>query len=212
MWHLVIKVEPAEPAVGQMKRYLLAQPAFGADAVAVANDEHPDHQLGINRRPADVAIVGLELLVQVAKRRRDEHVDPAQQMVLRNAVFETELVKQTPLIRLCRPIIAPPSLADDQSATGIMVRWPSQALFRQHRSRARIAACRSRPNHASMRPDYGLGGPSKLVGSRPDGGIRLERRKPLMTTATSAMAPAIVSTSTAVIVICLSGRDTPPKY
>ena len=55
-----------------------------------------------------------------------------------------------------------------------------------------------------------LGGPSKLVGSRPDGGIRLERRKPLMTTATSAMAPAIVSTSTAVIVIRLSGRDTPP--
>ena len=50
--------------MGEMQLDFLRQPALGADAVAVADDEHPDHQLGIDRGPADVAVVRFELLVE----------------------------------------------------------------------------------------------------------------------------------------------------
>jgi enoyl-CoA hydratase/carnithine racemase len=43
------------------------QPAFRAQAIAVSDDEHAHHQLGINRRPADLAIVRL-----LARARRRE--------------------------------------------------------------------------------------------------------------------------------------------
>lgn len=35
---------------------LVAEPALGADAEAVPEDQHPDHQLGIDRGPAGVAV------------------------------------------------------------------------------------------------------------------------------------------------------------
>src|ERR1700730_6284880 len=47
--HLAIEAEPAEPTVGEVQVHLLAQPPFGANAVA--NQQHPDEQFGINRRP-----------------------------------------------------------------------------------------------------------------------------------------------------------------
>ena len=54
--HLAIEPEPTEPAVGEVQVHLLAQPSFGANAVAVANQQHPDEQFGINRRPASRAV------------------------------------------------------------------------------------------------------------------------------------------------------------
>ena len=140
MRNLVVEVELAEPPIRQMQLDFLAEPALRADAVAVADDEHPDHQLGIDRRTADVAVVGLQLLVQVGERHRHEHVDPAQQMVLGNAIFEPELVEQPALIpplpphhrpALRLPIINQPP----ESRFG----GHSQALYRQHRSRPAAA-------------------------------------------------------------------------
>jgi len=54
-------------------------------------------------------------------------------VVLRDAVFEPELVKQPALIPPLPPHHGAAPVAADQSATGITVRGPSQALFRQHR-------------------------------------------------------------------------------
>ena len=48
---LVVKVEPAEPAIRQMKLDLLGQLALRAQAVAITNNQHPDHQRRIDRRP-----------------------------------------------------------------------------------------------------------------------------------------------------------------
>ena len=50
-----------------------------------------------------MAVVGRKLLVQVAERRSHEHVDPAQQMVGRYAIFKVELVEQPRLIRRLPP-------------------------------------------------------------------------------------------------------------
>jgi hypothetical protein len=48
-----VGVEPqaTETTIGQIGVELLAQPPLRANAVAVNDDEHPDHQLGIDRWP-----------------------------------------------------------------------------------------------------------------------------------------------------------------
>jgi len=138
---LVIQIELAKPAVGQVQLYFLTQLAFRADAIAVAHDEHPDHQLGVDRRAADLAVVGLKLLVQVGECRRHEHVHAAQQVVLGDAIFELELVEQTALVPLLPPHHRRAPAAANQSASGNTVRGLSQALFRQHRSGAPGDAC-----------------------------------------------------------------------
>jgi hypothetical protein len=70
----------------------LTQPSLKADSVAVAHDQHPDHELGINRRPANVAVEGCQLLMQVSHDPRYFGIDPAQQMACRNTPFEIEEV------------------------------------------------------------------------------------------------------------------------
>jgi hypothetical protein len=91
--NLVLQIELAEPAVRQVQLDFLTQLALRTDAVTVADDENPDHQLGVDRRAADVAVVGLQLLVQFGQRHRYEDVHPPQQVVLRDAIFEPELVE-----------------------------------------------------------------------------------------------------------------------
>ena len=103
--NLVLDVHLAKPAIRQVQLDFLVQLPFRADAVAVADDEHPDHQLRIDRGTADVAVMGFELLVQVGERHRHEHVHAAQQVVLGNAIFKPEFVEQAALMP-CKPRLA----------------------------------------------------------------------------------------------------------
>src|ERR1700676_1526538 len=96
--HIVVEVEPAEPPVGQMQFDFLAQLPLKTDAVAVADDQHPDHQLGINRGPANAAIKGRQLIAKLNQYPRHHRIDPAQKMARWNAPFEVEQVKQLALI------------------------------------------------------------------------------------------------------------------
>jgi hypothetical protein len=48
--HLVIESEATEPTIGEVKFDLLAQLALEADAVTIANDEHPKPPTGLDRR------------------------------------------------------------------------------------------------------------------------------------------------------------------
>ncbi|MCP2082227.1 UNVERIFIED_ORG: hypothetical protein J2W74_003413 [Methylorubrum zatmanii] len=45
--HPAVEPEPAEPAVGNIEMDLLAQAPLGANAEAVADEQHADHQLGV---------------------------------------------------------------------------------------------------------------------------------------------------------------------
>jgi hypothetical protein len=63
--YLVVEIEPAEPSVGEMQLDLLAKSPLGPDAVAVAYDQHSDHELGINRGSTDPTVKGHEPLPQV---------------------------------------------------------------------------------------------------------------------------------------------------
>jgi hypothetical protein len=91
-----VAVEPqsTEPAVRQIEVDFLAQPTLrtNAVAVAVADNQHAHHQLGINRGPPDVAIVGPQVRTNLGQV--DEPVDLSQQMIIGNAPLQTEAVKQ----------------------------------------------------------------------------------------------------------------------
>ncbi len=62
--HLAVQVEPAKPSVREVEMDLLAEPALGPDAEAVADDQHPDHELGIGRGPTDLAVKRPEMRAQ----------------------------------------------------------------------------------------------------------------------------------------------------
>ena len=55
--HAAVEAEAAEPAIGEVQVDLVAEPPLRSDAEAVARDQHPDHQLRIDRRPAGLAVV-----------------------------------------------------------------------------------------------------------------------------------------------------------
>ena len=67
--NLVIELEAAEPTITEMKFDLLAQLPFKADAIAVADNEHPDHQLRIDRGPPDLAVERRQLLAKSTSTR-----------------------------------------------------------------------------------------------------------------------------------------------
>jgi hypothetical protein len=81
-----------------MKFDLLAQPPLEADAIAVANNEHSDHQLRVDRGPADVAVERRELLAKIDQHPRDDWIETAQEMTRWNVFFKVEKVEQLALI------------------------------------------------------------------------------------------------------------------
>src|SRR6202790_3534045 len=101
--NLIVEIELAEPAVSKVQRHFLAQPALMTNAIAVTDQEHPDHQLGIDRGPPDVAVKRLQLLVQIGQNGSRENIDPSQQVVRRDHLVEAKLVKQLPLISVLPP-------------------------------------------------------------------------------------------------------------
>ncbi len=54
IWHAAIETEPAEPPIRQIEVDFLAQASLGADAKAIADNQHPHHELRINRWPPSV--------------------------------------------------------------------------------------------------------------------------------------------------------------
>src|SRR5437667_11864834 len=87
IWHFVVEIEAAKPAIGEMQLNLLAQSPLKANAVAVAHNQHPDHQLRVDRGPADLAVERRQLLAQAGQYPRHDGIDATQEMVRWNALF-----------------------------------------------------------------------------------------------------------------------------
>ena len=66
----------------------LAQPALGPDAEAVTHDQHPHHQLRINRGPPGVAVERCEVLAQLTQVEKRSIA--AQQVIGGNVIVEIE--------------------------------------------------------------------------------------------------------------------------
>src|SRR5471032_2027859 len=88
--HLVIKTKTAEPSISEVQRNLLAQSPLEADAIAVANNQHPKHEFRINRGPTNVAVEGREVIAQISQNLRHDRIDTAQQVARRNASLKIE--------------------------------------------------------------------------------------------------------------------------
>jgi hypothetical protein len=69
-------------SISQIEMDLRAQPTLRANAEAIADDEHSDHQLGIDRRPPDVAIIGPQVLTDLGQV--DEPTDGSLTLWARN--------------------------------------------------------------------------------------------------------------------------------
>jgi hypothetical protein len=65
---------------------ILAGPPLRADAEAIADDQHPDHQLRINRRSPEVTIEARQFAPDLVQL--DKPVYRAQQMIGRNMPFQ----------------------------------------------------------------------------------------------------------------------------
>ena len=98
--HCIFEIESAEPAIRQVQMHLFAQPPLGANAEAVADDQHADHQLRINRWTAGVAVERRE--VWRRSPRSKNPVDAAQQVIARDVIVKVEGVEE--LVLRCRSL------------------------------------------------------------------------------------------------------------
>jgi hypothetical protein len=113
--HLVVEIETTEPAIGKVKLHFLAQPALRTDAVTVADNQHPDHELGIDRRSADLAVEGPQLLAKLSQYPPHHRIDAPKKMVRWNTTFEVEEIEQLALIDLLPTHHDPPPLPKTSS-------------------------------------------------------------------------------------------------
>ncbi|MNG00717.1 hypothetical protein D3C84_836620 [compost metagenome] len=72
---------------------LFAQPPLGANAVAIAHDQHADHQFGINRRTPNRAIEIGEVMAQIVQI--ETPINAAQKVIGGDVIFKVERVKQS---------------------------------------------------------------------------------------------------------------------
>jgi hypothetical protein len=113
---------------------LLAQPPFGPDAHAVADNRHPHHQFRINRGPTDAAIERLKLRAHLLKIEKS--VDASEQVIIGDMVVEAEIVKQLPA-----PSESPSSSRSSKINTRMESRQPTPIngrLNQQHRRKAAV--------------------------------------------------------------------------
>jgi hypothetical protein len=71
---------------------LFAKPSLGADAKAVADDQHAHHQLGIDRWAACVAVERRKVGTQFAEL--EEAINATQQVLARDVIVEVEQVEE----------------------------------------------------------------------------------------------------------------------
>ncbi len=90
----VAQIEAAEPAIRQVQMHLFAEPPLGPDAEAIADQQHPDQQLGIDGRTARVAVEIRKMGADAAQV--DEPINGPQQVILRDMILQRELTEQRP--------------------------------------------------------------------------------------------------------------------
>src|SRR3974390_1843007 len=96
--HCPIEAEPAEPAISQVEGSLFPEATLRSDAQDRADQQHPDHQLRVDRGASDAAIERRQIPPDLFKV--DKSIDRPEQMVGWNVPLERELIEQRRLIAL----------------------------------------------------------------------------------------------------------------
>jgi hypothetical protein len=84
--HIALETESAEPPIDQVQMRFLAEAALRANTEAVAHEQHPDHQLRVDRGPPDLTVKGPQ--VSAHARQVHEPINRAQQVIDWNMPFE----------------------------------------------------------------------------------------------------------------------------
>ena len=84
--YAALKSKAAKSAIGQIEMNLIKQPPLRPDALEIA-----DHQLRIDRWPANVAVKGLKLMADRAEVQQP--VNSAQKMTGGDVILDTEPAK-----------------------------------------------------------------------------------------------------------------------
>src|SRR4029077_12621820 len=87
-----VQSESAEPAIGEIKVNFVAEAALGTNAHAVADDQHADHQLGIDRGPAHLAVKRLQRLADIIEG--EVTVDAPEHVIDRDVFLKAEIIEQ----------------------------------------------------------------------------------------------------------------------
>ena len=82
----VTQIEAAKPPISQAQMNLLAQPPLRPDTEAIAQQQHPDEEIGIDGRPPGMAVEMGEAAPDT--RQIHEPVDGAQQVVLWDMILK----------------------------------------------------------------------------------------------------------------------------
>jgi hypothetical protein len=93
---LIFKTQPEESAIRQVQVGLFTQPPLGANALAIALDQHANHQFWINRLTPDWTVEIGEVKAQVTQI--ETLINAAQKMIGRDVTFKVERVKQSFLL------------------------------------------------------------------------------------------------------------------
>ena len=90
--HRAVQAEAAEPRMGQVEVDVGAQFALGADASEITDQQHANHQLGIDRRASDGAVVRRHHAAD--ERGVEQSVHSTQRMIGRDMVIQPKRVEQ----------------------------------------------------------------------------------------------------------------------
>src|ERR1700743_990236 len=94
----VLDTELAEPPIGEVHLHFTAEQPLRADREDIPHDQHPDHQLWIDRWATHGRIMRSKFAAK--PRQIQSGVDLPHQMVFGNRVAEMKLVKQLTLVTL----------------------------------------------------------------------------------------------------------------
>jgi len=139
---------------------LLAEPPLRADREAVADDQHPDRQLRIDRGPPDPAVEGPQPCSEIAQV--EIPVNLPEKMITRDLVLEAKAVKQ-PLRRRLHPHHLPVFRANPSGE-------------RNHDTKPRSTQTKSTKSVKS-RPSPGRRGMASLCDESTLGGVELSNRR-----------------------------------
>jgi len=91
-----LKPQSAKPSICQIEVRLFAQAPLGSQAIAIADQQHSDHQFGIYRRPPGMAVKWRQLATQTTQIEHGVYL--SQEMIDWHPVFEPKFVEQ-PLLQ-----------------------------------------------------------------------------------------------------------------
>src|SRR4051794_32470607 len=116
--YLRVQAKTTEPAI---EVHLLTQPPLGADAHAIADNQHPDHQIGINRGSAHGAVERLQLRAHNVEI--NEPIDAPKQVITGHMIIQAEIIEEPR--RRCLPShhrLSLRSLRATESAHGALLK------------------------------------------------------------------------------------------